>query len=85
MWSIGVLLYTVIAGYPPFEAESNDELYNKIIAGEYLFKGREWDCLPEAKNLIYELMKYDKHERIDASTAVNHDFFKNIILNNNRG
>ena len=40
--------------------------------------------MPDAKNLIYELMRYDPIDRIDASDAVNHIFFRNILLNNNK-
>ncbi len=56
MWSVGVLLYILISGTPPFEGKSSEELYEKICAGEFSFTGREWDLVPEAKNLIYHLL-----------------------------
>ena len=46
MWSVGVLIYILITGSPPFEGKTNDELYTKIITGDFMFKGREWDHFP---------------------------------------
>ena len=37
MWSIGVLLYVLITGTPPFEGRTNEELYTNICKGEFLF------------------------------------------------
>mmetsp|Transcript_27437 Transcript_27437/g.26509 ORF Transcript_27437/g.26509 Transcript_27437/m.26509 type:complete len:90 (-) Transcript_27437:583-852(-) len=82
MWSMGVLLYILICGEPPFDAANNEELLTKIIEGDFLFQGKEWENMIDAKNLVYELMNYDPVDRIDASTALNHDFFRNIIMNN---
>jgi calcium-dependent protein kinase len=56
IWSCGVLLYTLIAGHPPFYGKSNDEIYQKICTGEFIFNGREWDLMPDAKDLIYHLL-----------------------------
>jgi serine/threonine protein kinase len=56
MWSVGVLLYILITGHPPFEGKTIDELYEKISKGEFIFNGREWDSYPDAKNLIYSLL-----------------------------
>ena len=43
LWSVGVILYLLISGRPPFEAETNDELIDKISRSEFMFNGREWD------------------------------------------
>lgn len=56
MWSVGILLYTLITGQPPFDGKNTDEVYEKICTGEYSFTGREWDGMTDAKNLIYHLL-----------------------------
>jgi calcium-dependent protein kinase len=76
MWSVGVLLYTLIAGHPPFEGRSNEELYQKIVSGDYVFSGREWDNYPEVKDLISHLLMFDAAERYESAEAINHPFFK---------
>lgn len=53
IWSVGVLLYILISGNPPFEGKTNEELYNNINSGEFNFNGKEWDNMTDAKNLIY--------------------------------
>ena len=37
MWSVGVLLYILIIGLPPFDGKTVDELYENISKGEFLF------------------------------------------------
>ena len=81
MWSVGILLYILISGHPPFEGKTNDDLYNSICVSEYTFAGKEWETMMEAKSLIASLLKYDSSERLTAYEAANHQFFNNIIFN----
>merc|ERR1712146_320173 len=37
MWSVGVILYILLVGYPPFYADSDPELFKKIMACNYEF------------------------------------------------
>jgi len=39
---VGVLLYILLCGYPPFYAETNPDLYRLIAAGVYEFHATEW-------------------------------------------
>lgn len=50
MWSIGVIIYIILAGYPPFHDEDQNRLYRKIKAGHYRFDPEYWnDVSSEAK------------------------------------
>ena len=43
MWSIGVILYILICGSPPFKGKTNEELITKIRQCEFSFVGKDWD------------------------------------------
>lgn len=35
IWSTGVILYTMICGHLPFESNNTEQLYRKILKGQY--------------------------------------------------
>jgi calcium-dependent protein kinase len=72
MWSIGILLYLLICGCPPFEGKTNDELQLAIRRSEFQFIGLEFDGMPDVKNLIYSLLQVEPIDRIDTFEASNH-------------
>lgn len=50
MWSTGVIIYIILAGYPPFHDEDQNRLYRKIKAGHFRFDPEYWnDVSSEAK------------------------------------
>ena len=52
MWSVGIILYILISGNLPFKGNTNEDLYQAIKVGEFKFKGKEWENLAEARELI---------------------------------
>ena len=53
MWSCGVILYIMLCGYPPFYGESDQEILEAVMDGEYDFDDEVWDEVSsEAKELI---------------------------------
>lgn len=50
MWSIGVIIYTLLGGYPPFHDENQTRLFRRIKAGSFRFHDEYWsDISAEAK------------------------------------
>lgn len=71
MWSIGVILYVLLVGYPPFMEDSQTELFRKIRAGDYDFPEENWKHVSdEAKDLIRKLLIVDPLERLTAGGAL---------------
>jgi calcium-dependent protein kinase len=78
MWSIGVIMYVMLCGYPPFFGETDAEVLSKVRLGEYKFDAAEWKNISDdAKGLIRKLLKMNPKDRYTAEEALNHDWIKN--------
>lgn len=54
MWSIGVIIYILLGGYPPFHDENQTRLFRKIKAGNFKFHNEYWGSVSsEAKVTIF--------------------------------
>eukprot|EP01083_Nonionella_stella_P076017 206959_1 len=42
LWSVGVVAYIMLCGYPPFNGDSNDEIHRSVLRGAYDFPS-EWE------------------------------------------
>mmetsp|Transcript_30174 Transcript_30174/g.39753 ORF Transcript_30174/g.39753 Transcript_30174/m.39753 type:complete len:416 (-) Transcript_30174:442-1689(-) len=73
IWSLGVITYILLGGYPPFSEENEADLFQKIIAGRFHFHSKYWSEISEdAKDLISKMIVVDKNERITAKEALEH-------------
>ncbi|MCQ2821129.1 MAG: protein kinase [archaeon] len=72
VWSCGIILYILLCGYPPFNADSDDEILEKIKEGKFQFPAEEWDSVSkEAKEFITKLLTKDPSKRPSAAEALN--------------
>eukprot|EP01027_Heterolobosea_sp_BB2_P016967 GEZU01024076.1.p1 GENE.GEZU01024076.1~~GEZU01024076.1.p1 ORF type:complete len:331 (+),score=90.96 GEZU01024076.1:85-1077(+) len=77
MWSVGVILYILLCGFPPFYSESTPELFDQIISGRYDFPEEYWGKIsPSAKDLINKLLQVDPSKRYTPEQALNHPWIK---------
>ena len=75
-WSCGVLMYMLLCGEPPFQGNSEEEIFEKIKKCDYNFKPAEFkDVSDNCKDLIRKLLEPKKRKRIKASEALRHPFF----------
>jgi len=75
MWSIGVIMYVMLCGYPPFFGETDAEVLAKVRLGNFSFNAADWRNISEdAKNLIRMLLKMNPRDRYTAEQALNHDW-----------
>jgi calcium/calmodulin-dependent protein kinase I len=77
MWSIGVITYILLGGYPPFHDDNQKALFKKIKKGEFEFHDEYWDCVSaEAKDFISSLIKVNPKDRLNCDEAHNHPWLK---------
>ena len=77
MWSAGVIMYILLCGYPPFYNKNDGRLFESIMAGQYEFHSPYWDNISvEAKDLIKKLLVVNPQQRLTASQAMEHEWFK---------
>jgi len=73
MWSLGVILYIMLCGIPPFEEE---RLFEQILGGKYEFDSSEWISVSlEAKDLVSRLMTVNPKDRLAVDQALAHKWF----------
>lgn len=77
MWSVGVITYILLGGYPPFHDDNQARLFAKIKKGVYSFHDEYWlDISAEAKDLIAKMLTVDPDKRITAAEALEHPYLK---------
>mmetsp|Transcript_66756 Transcript_66756/g.148234 ORF Transcript_66756/g.148234 Transcript_66756/m.148234 type:complete len:527 (+) Transcript_66756:50-1630(+) len=77
LWSCGVIMYTMLCGYPPFYGKTDQEVLHKVKHGNYSFDQKDWKNISDdAKGLIKMLLKFDPAERFTAEQALQHDWIR---------
>lgn len=73
MWSLGVILYIILCGFPPFYHESTAALYKQIKKGEYDFPDPFWAGISEAaKEVVRGLLTVDPEKRMTPKQVLTH-------------
>ena len=72
IWSLGVLLFECLAGYPPFTGQSEEELFKNI---KQLKIHWPIDFPPLAKNLVMKILKLNPNERPSLDEILKHSWF----------
>merc|ERR1712217_292510 len=78
LWSLGVIMYVLLCGYPPFHGDTDADVLAKVRHGNFSFAQADWKNVSEdAKNLIRNLLKMNPKDRYTAEQALNHEWVKN--------
>ena len=73
MWAVGVTLYILLCGFPPWTADSGRELQDQILNAAYDFPSPWWDTISDdAKALVRSLLTLDPLTRLTAEQATRH-------------
>ncbi|KAL6657368.1 hypothetical protein ACP70R_005148 [Stipagrostis hirtigluma subsp. patula] len=73
VWSCGVVLFVLAAGYLPFNDASLVNMYRKIYAGKFRCPG--WFS-PELRHLVRRVLDPNPDTRIDTDGIVGHPWFR---------
>ncbi|XP_061550328.1 calcium/calmodulin-dependent protein kinase type 1G-like isoform X2 [Phycodurus eques] len=72
-WSIGVITYILLCGYPPFYEDSETRLFSKITEAQYEFDPPFWDDIStSAKDFICNMMQKNPLMRYTTEQALRH-------------
>ncbi|KAL3629617.1 CBL-interacting serine/threonine-protein kinase 6 [Castilleja foliolosa] len=79
IWSCGVILYVLLAGYLPFQDDNIVNMYRKIYRGD--FKCPPWFS-PESRKLITKMLDPNPGTRISISKIMDSSWFKKSLSRN---
>ncbi|KAM3916717.1 phosphorylase b kinase gamma catalytic chain, liver/testis isoform [Leptodactylus fuscus] len=77
LWACGVIMFTLLAGSPPFWHRRQMLMLRMIMDGRYQFGSPEWDDRSATvKDLISRLLEVSPDKRLTADQALQHPFFQ---------
>lgn len=79
MWSVGVITYILMTGFPPFNGKTNNEIYRSILTCDVTFYAEEWgDCL-QAMDFVKKLLRLRPERRYSAEQALKHPWVASAL------
>ena len=73
VWSVGILTYVLLCGYPPFNGMDRADIYRSVLTGRYRFPSRDWSGISrQALDFVRRLLVVDVTSRLTAREALMH-------------
>jgi len=73
VWSMGVIIYILLCGFPPFYGNNDTQLFSKIKRGDYKFLKPYWDPISaDAKDFVRKMLVVDPKQRASIDELLKH-------------
>lgn len=80
LWSLGVIVYMLLSGAPPFYGKNDEAIKASIVQGEYTFPHELFrDVSDEAMAFVSTLLSYNIEYRYTAEQALTHPWLANNL------
>lgn len=80
IWSVGVIVYTLLSGLRPFEEDEKYPLFVKVASGGYTFDSPEWEQVsPLGKDFVKRMLQVDFSQRMTVDDALTHPWINGEV------
>lgn len=77
VWSLGVILYITMCGFPPFPLDMQADSLKKVKTADFSFPSPYWDDISEqSKDLIRRMIVVDPEKRAKIEDVLAHPFLQ---------
>eukprot|EP01107_Rhizomastix_libera_P014278 TRINITY_DN4403_c0_g1_i1.p1 TRINITY_DN4403_c0_g1~~TRINITY_DN4403_c0_g1_i1.p1 ORF type:complete len:317 (+),score=90.22 TRINITY_DN4403_c0_g1_i1:64-951(+) len=85
MWSVGVITYILLCGFPPFFGETVPEIFEQILAAKYDYPDEYWEIVSDdAINFIDSLLVREPSKRMTADQAIQHPWIMKRTISSSK-
>ncbi|OQR97946.1 protein kinase [Achlya hypogyna] len=74
-WALGVIIYEMLVGFPPFNDDTVEAIFSNILAGRIVWPNQDQRLSPSAEHLINRLLEMDPDKRMGWAELTAHPFF----------
>ncbi len=76
-WSMGVVMFIMLSGRPPYGGKNNHDILNNVLNGTYNFDHPAWKQISDGpKDLISKLLVREVDKRLTSEGAYNHPWIQ---------